>query len=78
MHQYKDQKPGWEVRMKCASFPGNVAYDTPNGGIFTSYISKSVDEEITQKMYWSIAGLRNHTLTVRSCLAQNKRNKMLE
>ena len=49
LHEYKNTRR--EILIRAASFPGNVAYDTPKGGMFTAYLSES-DEEISNELYW--------------------------
>ena len=46
------------VLIKAASFPGNVAYDTSIGGLFSLYISKS-DPHVFDELYWCSARVGN-------------------
>ena len=62
---------GWGITIKAASFPGNVAYDTPNGGMFTAVVSKS-NEEISGRLHWCLGNLKEEKYSVKFYRAERK------
>ena len=52
MELQKYQNKEWSVEINAATFPGNVAYDLPNGGMFTSKISSLNNESVSKRLYW--------------------------
>ena len=65
LNQYQNEYPKWNIMIEAASFPGNAAYDSLNGGIFTSYISKGNEEEIKGSMYWSHGSLTRQKISIK-------------